>query len=259
MQLSTFGQFPDAVKILLEYVRGEVTRAPMRPAEKPAERPREWFRIDAKAAQEDIVVGGWETFHGAETRECRWFSVRLTRKSAPWAYLRGDPFRSIASLELVAVLISVILFGRGSKASGSSRAVALTAYTDNCGNSHVLRKFGSSKFPLSIIVMELASQLDRQGVELQLEWIPRGQNCEADDLTNERFTDFDPARRIDVVFEDLPFLVMSQLMEKAGELDAELKLFKTSKEAKLDKIRSCQLELPLAKKKKGQMRWEDPW
>ena len=33
-------------------------------------------------------------------------------------------------------------------------------------------------------------------------------------------------------FENLDFLVMNRLLKKAGELDEELRLFKTSKEAK---------------------------
>ena len=260
MASGTFSEFPDAVRILLEYVKEEIGRMAMRAAVKPPVRPREWFRIDAKAAQEDIVVGGWETYHATDPSKCRWFSVRLGRKTAPWAYLKGDPYRSIASLELIAVLISVMVFGSNKTEGAAMRSVALTAYTDNCGNSHVLKKFGSSKYPLSIIVMELASQLDRQGIDLQLEWIPRGQNCEADDLTNERFEDFAEERRIEVDFESLGFLVMPRLMEEAGRLDSELKIYKTSREAKLDKIKSGEIKLPETKKrKKGQLRWEDPW
>ena len=110
--------------------------------------------------------------------------------------------------------------------------VTLSALTDNLGNTHVLRKYGSSRYPLSIIAMELAVQLDRRGIDLDLQWVPRWQNQEADDLTNQRFDDFDGRNRIDVKFEELEFLVMSDLLDKAGRLDEELKLYKTSKEAK---------------------------
>ena len=104
--------------------------------------------------------------------------------------------------------------------------------------------------------MELSAQLDLRGIELDLQWVPRWQNQEADDLTNERFDDFDERRRINVQFEQLEFMVMGKLLEKAGELDSELRLHKTSKEAKQamesasgEKVRS----------KKGQLRWQDPW
>lgn len=104
--------------------------------------------------------------------------------------------------------------------------------------------------------MELASQLDRRGIELDLQWVPRWQNQEADDLTNERFEDFDMANRVEVQFESLDFLVMDRLLKKAGELDEELRLFKTSKEAKHASAKTMPEK---HKAKKGQLRWQDPW
>ena len=100
---------------LLEFVREEVQRKPMRPAE-PLERdPIDIFRVDAKAAGEDIVIGGWETGAAPDQKRARWFSFRLSRKTAPWAYLRGDPFRNIATLELIGVLVAVMVFLPGGK------------------------------------------------------------------------------------------------------------------------------------------------
>ena len=121
-----------------------------------------------------------------------------------------------------------------------------------------MRRYGSSKYPLSIVAMELAVQLDRVGVDLQLQWVPRAQNQPADDLTNERFVDFEESNRIVVDFETLPFMVMDRLLEKAGELDSELKLFKTSKEAKLAQMKAAAAESGV-KNKKGELRWKDPW
>lgn len=96
-------------------------------------------------------------------------------------------------------------------------------------------------------------------MELDLSWVPRGQNEEADALTNERFEDFDMAKRIEVEFEKMKFvLLLDQLMSKAGELDEELKLHKTSREAK----RSSYLkekEDASVKRRKGEMKWKDPW
>ena len=39
-----------------------------------------------------------------------WFSVRLNRQNAPWAYAKGEPFRTIAALELFASLLCWIAF-----------------------------------------------------------------------------------------------------------------------------------------------------
>eukprot|EP00913_Durusdinium_trenchii_P028161 g26404.t1 len=168
----TFASFPDAVIILLEFVREEVSRKPSRGLEPLSTSPTDIFRVDAKAAGEEIVIGGWETWRRSDPAAARWFSFRLNRKNAAWAYLKGDPFRSIATLELIGVLAAVMVLSPGAEWAAGDAAVTLSALTDNLGNTHVLRKFGSSKYPLSIVAMELATQLDRRGIELDLQWVP---------------------------------------------------------------------------------------
>lgn len=51
---------------------------------------------------------------------------------------------------------------------------------------------------------------------------------------------------------------MDRLLDKAGQLDAELRLFKTSKEAKLAQLKEASMAAG-GKKKKGELRWKDPW
>lgn len=112
----------------------------------------------------------------------------------------------------------------------------------------------SCKYPLSIVVMELSVQLQKLGLELELGWIPRGQNEEADALTNKEFRGFDKKKRIEKDFGDLKFEILEELMMKAGELDAEIKLAKSSKEAKSDRPVDKSL-----KRKRGETKWKDPW
>ena len=255
----TFSSFPPAVVTLLQFVADEVKRRPMRRARRVEPSRMDCFRVDASASGDAIRIGGWESWEKTDHRKARWFAVELNRQNAPWAYVKGDPFRSIASLELMGVLLALMLFGPEAKWSRKGGAVTLSAYTDNAGNSHVLRKFASSKYPLSILVMEMAAQLDVFDAELELAWVPRNQNTEADDLTNARYEEFDGSLRIEVDLDKLPFIVLPKLMEQAGKMDADLKLHKTSKEAKLDKLRE-ERNLPKAKRvKKGEMRWRDPW
>ena len=47
---------------------------------------------------------------------------------------------------------------------------------------------------------------------------------------------------------------MDKLMAKAADLDDEIKLAKSSKEAKGDRPTES-----MHKRKRGQTRWEDPW
>eukprot|EP00438_Fugacium_kawagutii_P016715 Skav227659 [mRNA] locus=scaffold58:564261:566969:- [translate_table: standard] len=108
----TFAAFPAAVSLLLDFVAEEVDRCPMRRASKTDSLSADCFRVDARAAGEEVVIGGWESYGGVRTDESRWFAIKLSRREIPWAYTKGDPFRAIASLELLAVLVSVMLFSK---------------------------------------------------------------------------------------------------------------------------------------------------
>ena len=146
----------------------------------------EAFRADAKAEGSLVRVGGWECRGGTQPGQARWFAVELTRKSAPWAFSRGEPFRTIAALELFATLLCVVLFSPGWPSS-SSGSILISGTTDNLGNSWTLARLMSTKFPLVLILGELATQLRRNTLALELNWAPRGQNEEADALTNADF------------------------------------------------------------------------
>lgn len=78
-------------------------------------------------------------------------------------------------------------------------------------------------------------------------------NQEADDLTNEEFGKSDESRRLHVVFEQIRFKVMSDILTLAAELDQEIALAKTSKEAK--GMANGRIE----KRKRGETKWKDPW
>ena len=51
-------------------------------------------------------------------------------------------------------------------------------------------KFLLAKFPVSLVLMELAFQMAQLNATLSLSWIPREQNPEADDFTKDRFEKF---------------------------------------------------------------------
>ena len=253
--LGSFVQFPDAIKILLGFIAQQLKGCSMEIAKRMPENIEEVFRIDAKAEGEKIVVGGWECHGGTPTEKSRWFSVELTRRTAPWAYAKGDPFRSISSLELVAVLTAIMLLAPEAKWRGGRSVAVISATTDNLGNTFVLQKFMSCKYPLTIVVMELACQLRKYQLEMDLAWAPRMQNVPADSLTNMEFEMFREELRITKKFEELDFEVLDLLMEKAGELDQEIKLVKSSKEGK----KASWEDEKKGKRKKGEMKWKDPW
>eukprot|EP00438_Fugacium_kawagutii_P003547 Skav202733 [mRNA] locus=scaffold1326:199520:202634:- [translate_table: standard] len=177
----------------------------------------------------------------------KWFSVELNRSNAPWAFLKGEPFKVIASLELLAITVAVMVFAPESLWQGSAGRLCLTAFTDNQSNSYVLDKYMTTAFPLSVVLMELSVQLRLYGLELNLQWIPREQNCQADALTNLEFQEFSEQRRIPVSLENLKFRVLDKLINSAAAVDQEVALKKVSKEKHTHKT--------LAEK----MRLTQPW
>ena len=115
----------------------------------------------------------------------------LDRKTAPWAFSKGEPFKVVAALELYATLLCVMAFGDAWSKAASGR-ITITGATDNRGNSQVLGRLMSSKFPLVVVLAELAAQLKKRCLRLDLQWVPRDENEEADGLTNLDFSGFDP-------------------------------------------------------------------
>ncbi len=225
-----FVKIPLAVQLTMRYFLAAVEAQPVRP---PKGLPRvggEIFRVDAKADKGLVSIGGWESFGGTPPGKARWFSVVLDRSNAPWIFVKGEPFKLIAALELLAITVSVMAFGPGSSWQDLAGRSVLTAYTDNLVNSYVLGKFMSTSFPLSVVLMELALQLQLMQLEMELQWIPREQNEEADALTNLEFGSFDPNRRILVQLEKMDFRILPELMQLAAKVDEEIVLKKSSKE-----------------------------
>ena len=96
--------------------------------------------------------------------------------------------------------------------------MCVTGVSDNQGNTFLLSRLMTSKFPAVVVLAEMAEQQRYHSVDLQLDWAPRDQNIPADALTNEEFGDFDPAKRIKVVVEELEFRVLHRMFALAEDL-----------------------------------------
>lgn len=180
------------------------------------------FRADARAADDGVVVGGWECKGGKPPGEARWFSVALNADNAPWLLCKGESFRVIAALELLASLISVVVFMPPGLPDDGAYGLSCSAETDNKGNSYAVRKMMSTAFPLNAMLMELSEQLEARQSWLDLAWVPRQQNLEADALTNGDFDAFSPSLRIEVDLKSLPWVVLPEMLEAGAGMVAEL-------------------------------------
>ena len=213
-------RLPTMLLILMDFLASELASSHMLGCREGSKERGELFRLDAKAEGSEVAIGGWLCAGGLATRDAPWFALRLNRTNAAWAFARGEPFRTIASLELMAALIGVMVllpekdFARSSDSTG---LVSFSCGTDNQGNSFLVDKLMTTKYPLGIILVELCHQLARRRAALRAQWVPRLENEEADALTNSDFRHFRAESRLEVDPAALPFGVLPRLLEQ-GEL-----------------------------------------
>ena len=165
----------------------------------------------------------------------------------------------VASLELLGCLVGVMALlpeGEWSRPRESTGLITIGCATDNQGNSFLLDRLMTTRYPLGLILIELSHQLALRRMALRAEWVPRLQNEEADALTNGEYHAFSKRNRIPVDLEKLHFGVLTELLA-SGEA-----YFKEVEEAKRQ-ARERRLARPWArerKRPKGEaLRDRDPW
>ena len=178
------------------------------------EHVREVFRTDARAEGAEVWIGGW-ALDSEDASQCRWFAEKLNHHNAKWVFTAGESYRAIASLEMLATLVAVHLFGTP---PGERSGTVCSAGTDNKSNSHIITRGLTTKYPLCIFTMELAMQLQTLGSELHLYWLPRLQNVEADRLTNGDFSGFSADKRLRFRLDDFCGHMMREMLEVGEEL-----------------------------------------
>ena len=94
------------------------------------------------------------------------------------------------------------------------------------GNTFAVSKLMSSKFPLVVILAEVAAQLRSRSMVLILGWTPRDQNEEADALTNGDFAAFDKKRRIEVDVSKVKWLILPRMLEVSQHIYDRVRIAK---------------------------------
>ena len=90
----------------------------------------------------------------------------------------------------------------------------------------------STKFPLTVLVMELSESLRLGNCYLALDWLRRDMNQLADDLSNMKFENFDLSRRVRWIPQEQRWHVYERFMQHAREFHEEMNKRKT--ESKVD-------------------------
>ena len=251
-------RLPIMVILIMKYLAEELLNMRSMPCTRKTRALGEVYRVDAKAEGDTVVVGGWRSAGGARTSEATWFSVTLTRSNAPWAFARGEPFRTIASLELLASLLGLMLLVPEAEPAGESTGLlALSCGTDNQGNGYLLDRMLTTKYPLAVVLMELAHQMRIRRLILRAHWLPRLENEEADALTNYEYHHFNAKNRIKVNLDELKFGVLRGLFESGEAYYSDL----NDKRAKAKEDRLAGKE-PEGKRKKlmgNTLKEREPW
>ena len=216
------------------------------------------FRADAKAEGQEVAIGGWECAGGCPPGKARWFRLSLTRQNAAWAFCRGEPFRTIAPIELFATLISLVVFGPKWRAHTRGR-ILLSGQINNLGNVSVLSRMMSSKFPLIVIMTELAERLRDWDLDMGLDWIPRNQNEEADGLTNGMVSPFSAELEVKVDLKDLGLKTLERMWPVADDLYKEVLEKKALSKEKGVASLSGATTMSSPRSKAKPLRERDPW
>lgn len=178
----------------------------------------ELFRTDARAEGGRCWIGGWETFTTTDVGEARWFAAEVLPSWFPWPWQKAnDTQRVIAALELLGSIVAIKVFSDRWE-HGAAAGCSVTGATDNRGNSFAVTKMMSTKWPLTVLIVELSEELRALGLELFLTWVPRDSNEEADRLSNMDTTGFCPSRRVVVGPDTLSWKVLDSWMPAATEM-----------------------------------------
>ena len=244
-------KLPKAIYMILSFLES-FNEKDLRTAHVPrrGRKPVELFRTDAKAEGDEMWVGGWASCESTNPYECHWFAERISHLEAPWFHMAGQSYRSIASLELLATLIGVVVF---KSAPFTHANFVCSAATDNRGNSHLTSRWLTTSFPLVAVLMELATVLQGRNLSLELHWAPRLQNSLADSLTNQDFKSFNPDLRLRFSFGDYQSLVMKEM------LDLGSSLYKDIAEWKIRKRGHSGQEKNVRSSKASRLSARDPW
>ena len=73
------------------------------------------------------------------------------------------------------------------------------------------------------VLMELAALLHKRRAALELRWLPRLQNAEADQLTNGDYRGFDFQKRVQVDMSPGSWLVMDDMLAAGADLYREVR------------------------------------
>eukprot|EP00435_Cladocopium_sp_Y103_P024615 s4687_g6.t1 len=211
---STVATAPRLVKLVCMFLESQFEEQKfMFSCARPRRLDSEVFRTDAKCERNLVVLGGYHFPDG------RWFSIRVTPKEAPFLFKEsGESEWASAPAELLSVLAALQLFGYLEPRAGRTCIrLWIQSGTDNRSIDFLSKKNSTTRWPLTLVNMQMSHCLMKAGVRVSLSWRPRDENTLADDLTNSRFEKVDSCKRVCAEFSELGLSLLFKLWEARDE------------------------------------------
>ena len=226
LRRSTVARMPELAHISLVYIRDELRATDgLQTVNQVWYAPREVFRTDAKCEPGRVVVAGWSTMQGLDTKQAPWFSLEIKPNDLPFLFKEdGESGWASTSAEFLASYAAMFAFGhlQGTVAGVKDCVqVSVCGGTDNKSTPEVQRKGLTTKWPLFGLQMCAHAEMKKVNKRLVLNWRPRDENSNADALTNSDFSGFSPGLRVPLVLQQLPLGLMHRLTKvRQGFLEA---------------------------------------
>eukprot|EP00439_Symbiodinium_sp_Y106_P005782 s7996_g1.t1 len=220
----TVARAPAMVCIALTFLRSELKKGSRLESVLQAwPDPRQAFRTDAKCETGRVVIAGWSLQKGTCTKDSDWFALEILPAQAPWLFKSdGSSQWASTSAELLASYAALHVFGHlNFEDRRDHLRLVINAGTDNRSAPSIQQKGLSNKWPVQAIHMQMVSCLHSCHKICRLQWRPREENVEADNLTNFRFEKFTAANRLHLEFSELEFSLLDMLVMAHESFEAE--------------------------------------
>ena len=95
----------------------------------------------------------------------------------------------------------------------------VAAGTDNLANEMLARKRLTTKLPLGLLMLQFHLKTWDNSLWVDIRWRPRGENVEADRLTNLVFSDFCEANRIEFSYSQMDLRLLNTLQDHLASFE----------------------------------------
>ena len=263
-----FVEVPVMIKITLRYLKKQISNGYFMTDCGEAELVEvDDSRADAQAEGEDVAMVGRECRNDTPPESARWWYLRINRKDHPWVYAGGESYRKIATLELIATLLSDLAFS--SDDDKGFKKLRLVGATDNLGNKGAVARCMTTSFPLCAAHMESwSSRRGKQNVDVKscyggLHASRTSKPTSSRTATSTNSTP--PLKRIHIRCDEDSLPIMHEMIKYGRELYDEVnknklekQLHKGSEGAKHSRPGSAALAAPGKRQRRG-LKESDSW